>query len=400
MLSFLTEVVPAAIANPTPAAWRVLTKAAYFLGMMAVIGGCVLHLAVLRPVLRRPSVDSADRAAIEHRLGVVLASGGAFFLVALYFQFAALIARAKTPGSTPTTYAHALSPSAMWTYVTAPGKPNQWISAGAVSAIQYLLWALAAIVLMLLWRRSFRTRLTAIVTTALVITFVSHQISLIPMDFGAATAESVVDVVVNHVHVLAVCVWIGGVGTLVALSVFRREVSAAAGAAWAQVWIRFGTMAVMAVGCLVISGMYMAWTLIGSPAELFTTKFGNILLVKVTLVGLILLIGGAHEFVLMPRMVAARAAGESASLLRLAVRVAPRLAAAEAALGLGALTAMTFLNGSARAQAGDADPALSGEVIGLGVLLIVVLAASFVVTAKLSDRLARAHIGGPVPSAN
>jgi len=132
----------------------------------------------------------------------------------------------------------------------------------------------------------------------------------------------------------------------------------------------------------------MAWTLVGSPAELFTTKFGNVLLVKVSLVAVIVLIGASHEFVLMPRMARARAAGDRGSLFALALRVAPGLAAAELLFGAGALLAMTFLNGSARTQAGDADTTLSGNVIGLGVLLIAVLAGTFAITGKLSERLA------------
>jgi tRNA U34 5-carboxymethylaminomethyl modifying enzyme MnmG/GidA len=93
-------------------------------------------------------------------------------------------------------------------------------------------------------------------------------------------------------------------------------------------------------------------------------------------------------------MAHARAAGDTGSVFGLALRTAPRLAAAEVVLAAGALLAMTFLNGSARAQAGDADPTLSGSVIGLGVLLVAVLAGSFALTAKLSERLAAA---APVP---
>ena len=90
----------------------------------------------------------------------------------------------------------------------------------------------------------------------------------------------------------------------------------------------------------------------------------------------------------MPRTARARAAGDRGSLFELALRTAPRLAAAEAVGAAGALLAMTFHNGSARAQAGDADPTLSGSVIGIGVLLVAVLAGTFVMTGKLSERLA------------
>ena len=386
MVSVLAQAVPAALANPTPPVWRVLSKAGYFIGLMGVIGGCLLHLLVLRPVLSRQSVDASDRAVLERRLALFLAGAGIYFVVALYFQFAGLIARGKGSVNTHISYGDALSPTVMWGYVTKPGTPSQWISAGAMSGVQYGLWVIAAIVLMLLWVPRIRAQLTSIVWTALAITLVSHQLSLLPRD--SFSVEALVDVVANHVHVIAICTWIGGIAGLVALALARRALTARAGAMWAQLWSRFSTVALVAVGCVVISGLYMAWTLIGSPAELFTTKFGNVLLIKVALVAVIVLIGASHEFILLPRMARARAAGDRGSLFALALRVAPGMAAAELVFAAAALLAMTFLNGSARAQAGDADPTLSGNVIGLGVLLIAVLGGTFAITGKLSERLA------------
>jgi copper transport protein len=252
--------------------------------------------------------------------------------------------------------------------------------------IQYGLWALAAILLMLLWARRIRAQLTWVAAVALAITLVSQQLSLLPTT--SLSLDEAVDMVANHVHVISISVWMGGIGSLVALARARNQLSPGAGVLWAQLWSRFGTVALVAVGCIVVSGLYMAWELVGSPAELLTTKFGNILLVKVTLVAAAVLIGGSHEFIVLPRMARARAAGDRGSLFGLALRTAPLLAATEATFGAGALLAMTFLNGSARTQAGDAPAVLSHNVIGLGVLLVVVLVGSFAVTAKLSERLA------------
>jgi copper transport protein len=88
MVSLLAQTIPAAVANPTPPVWRVLSKAGYFVGWIGVIGGTVLHLAVVRPVLSRPAVDATDRAVLERRHASMLAATGTFFLVALYFQLA------------------------------------------------------------------------------------------------------------------------------------------------------------------------------------------------------------------------------------------------------------------------------------------------------------------------
>jgi copper transport protein len=374
MLYLVAQTIPAAVANPTPPAWRVLSKAGYFVGWIGVVGGTAFHLLVLRPVLSRRTVDATDRAVLERGHALSLAGAGTFFLVALYFQLAGVIARSKVFAKTGLSYGDALNPAVMWRSTT------------AMTDIQYGLWALAAILLMLLWARRIRAQLTWVAAVALAITLVSQQLSLLPTT--SLSLDEAVDMVANHVHVIAISVWMGGIGSLVALARARNQLSPGAGVLWAQLWSRFGTVALVAVGCIVVSGLYMAWELVGSPAELLTTKFGNILLVKVTLVAAAVLIGGSHEFIVLPRMARARAAGDRGSLFGLALRTAPLLAATEATFGAGALLAMTFLNGSARTQAGDAPAVLSHNVIGLGVLLVVVLVGSFAVTAKLSERLA------------
>ena len=75
VLSFLLAQVPADVANPTPAPWRVITKMAYFAGLIGTIGATMLHLLVLRPVLKRRSVDAADRAVLHRRTSLLLAVG-------------------------------------------------------------------------------------------------------------------------------------------------------------------------------------------------------------------------------------------------------------------------------------------------------------------------------------
>jgi hypothetical protein len=117
----------------------------------------------------------------------------------------------------------------MWRYVT------------AMAGIQYGLWALAAILLTLLWARRIRAHLTSVAAVALAIILVSHQMSLLPTT--SLSLEDAVDMVANHVHVIAVSAWIGGVGSLVALAGARNQLSARAGVLWAQLWSRFGTVA-------------------------------------------------------------------------------------------------------------------------------------------------------------
>jgi putative copper export protein len=184
------------------------------------------------------------------------------------------------------------------------------------------------------------------------------------------------------------------------LATARRQLTSRAGDTWAQLWTRFSTVALCAVGCVLISGLYLAWTFVGSPGELFTTSFGRFLLVKVSLVACMIAVGGLNEFLLMPRIAKARAAGEDGSVFRLALRVFPGLVAAEVVLAVGVLFVLSFLTGSARVEAGDPDPTLSGGIVGIGALLAVLLAVSFVTTAKVSERLSRSTAPAePVPAA-
>lgn len=396
MLShLLAQVVPAAEANPTPALWRIVTKMAYFIGLIGSIGVTMLHLLVLRPVLKRPSVDPADRAVLHRRTGLLLAVIGTWYLVALYFQLAGKAARVK---GVEIPYSQALHPSAIWRYVSVPAKRGEWLSTGAQTLTQYVLWGLGAVVLMLLWSPRLRARLSTIALSGLVLTFVAYQVTLLPTDFSKETGDNLVDGLLDHLHVFAVSTWVGGIAGLVVLAASRRRLTRAAGDAWAQVWTRFSTVALTAVGCLLISGLYLAWTYVGHPGELFTTSFGRFLLVKVSLVATMVVVGGLNEFLLMPRIARARAAGQQGSVFRLALRVFPGFVTFEVVLAVGVLFVLSFLTGSARVEAGEPDPTLSGGIVGIGVLLAVLVAISFVTTAKVSARLSRPAAPAPAES--
>ena len=379
----------AADPNPKPELWRIITKMAYFAGLIAVTGVCMLHLLVLRPVLRRDSVAAPDREVLTRRTNLLLAMIGLWFLVALYFQLAGKAARVK---GKELPYGEALKPSSIWTYVTTPGGKHDWIGSGAIFGTQFALWTVAALVLMALWLKRFRARTTLVALVVLVLDLVGQMITLVPPNPGGETTDSTVDALLDHLHVFAISTWVGGITGLVVLAAARRKLTPGAGATWAQIWTRFSTVALTAVGCILISGLWLAWKHVASPSELFTTDFGRFLLVKVSFVASMILVGAINEFVLMPRIARARAAGEEGSVFRLALRVFPGLVAVEVGLAVGVLFVLTFLTGSSRAEVpGDVqDPTISGAVVGTGAVLAVMLVLSFVATAKVSDRLSRA----------
>jgi putative copper export protein len=63
---------------------------------------------------------------------------------------------------------------------------------------------------------------------------------------------------------------------------------------------RFGILAIFHVGLLLIAGMTYAWVLLGDLNLIFTTSYGNVLLIKIVLVSLLLSLAALNKFKLVP----------------------------------------------------------------------------------------------------
>ena len=112
--------VRAASANPAPAPWRIVTKMAFFIGLIGAFGGSLLQGLVLAPVLSRTSVDpgrprgpspARDRGAGRDRHLVpddpVLPDG-----------------QRGRPQRHTIPYGDTLSPDRIWQYLTASAQPG------------------------------------------------------------------------------------------------------------------------------------------------------------------------------------------------------------------------------------------------------------------------------------
>lgn len=69
-----------------------------------------------------------------------------------------------------------------------------------------------------------------------------------------------------------------------------------------QLMQRFGLLATGLVALLVVCGVVMTWQLLASPAELVTTPYGRMLLLKMFLVTLILGLAALHKLHLVPQL--------------------------------------------------------------------------------------------------
>jgi len=104
---------------------------------------------------------------------------------------------------------------------------------------------------------------------------------------SAAGEYVVLALVSDTAHLTAMSVWIGG---LVALAVVLLRTDDVAGMSVAVP--RFSRIAAVCVAVLVVTGIFQAWRQIGTPASLFGTTYGTILIVKLALVAVLVALGG------------------------------------------------------------------------------------------------------------
>jgi copper transport protein len=100
----------------------------------------------------------------------------------------------------------------------------------------------------------------------------------------------------DWVHLVSASIWVGGLAT-VALLVWP-----AAPALRRRAFLGFARLAIVLVGVLVVAGAYLAILRLPEVADLWETRYGQILLVKLALVALALTWGAAHHFVVRPRL--------------------------------------------------------------------------------------------------
>ncbi|MBV2356904.1 copper resistance protein CopC [Streptomyces sp. J2-1] len=175
-------------------------------------------------------------------------------------------------------------------------------------------------------------------------------------------------------HLLAVGVWLGGLGSLLVL--LRAGDEGAAGGMGPVVG-RFSRLAFGAVVVLVVTGVYQSWRGLGSWAALLDTEYGRILLAKVVGVALLLVVASGAR-----RLVRAGAgagfdagagvgfdAGSGGEETLFAVRRLRRLVLGEAALGVVVLLLSTLLAGTLPSRA-EAEARGAAPVAGIPAALV------------------------------
>jgi copper transport protein len=100
----------------------------------------------------------------------------------------------------------------------------------------------------------------------------------------------------DWLHLVAASVWVGGVAAL-AFFVWPLAPSLRRAA-----FLGFARFAVVLVAVMVLAGAYLALVRLPELSDLWETLYGRLLLMKVAIVGLALVWGAVHHFVVRPRL--------------------------------------------------------------------------------------------------
>jgi len=127
----------------------------------------------------------------------------------------------------------------------------------------------------------------------------------------------------DWVHLVAACVWVGGLVTL-ALLVWPSAPTVRRAA-----FLGFSRLAVWLVAAMVLAGGYLALVRLPELSDLWSTDYGRLLLLKLSIASLALGWGGVHHLVVRPRLEAGGAPRVRPSLVgEASVAAAVLLAAA------------------------------------------------------------------------
>ena len=123
-----------------------------------------------------------------------------------------------------------------------------------------------------------------------------------------ADIGSILSPILLLVHLIGISMWVGILLPLYKLSANPAQITVAADIAYS-----FGRFAVFFVPVLLIVGGWLAYQLVGSPTNLFTTSYGQTLIAKVVIVGGLLMLAAANKLKFAPAL----RAGDSTALQHL-----------------------------------------------------------------------------------
>ena len=301
-----------------------------YLASMTLFGGFLFQLLILKPALRQAGLlDEYQRS----KSGFSKLSWLSLVLLTLAL-IASLIA--ETAMVHDVSFAQALAPSRIYQVLVSTGFGGPWM-------LQLVMLVIVAVSLWLFGKGSQSWLLWVGVIALAVMFFALSSTG----HAGAAAKEWRSALISDWIHLLTAGLWVGGLFHLTLN--FPRVISTVAPLKkmklLSQVIRLFTWYAIPCTILLALTGVYNSWIHLDSFGELWSTTYGDTVLLKIAIFIPMLVLGGVNTFILHPRAKRlAEPAGQTAQSDSLKVdRGFRRSVAIEGALGVVVLLAAAIL---------------------------------------------------------
>jgi putative copper resistance protein D len=254
-----------------PASLLVVVRAVQIGASLLLAGIFTFEFVALRPASRRAGNDWYQLDWRLFRLAF-WNLGAALLSALLWFAF-------EVSNMTGLSLAEALAGSGWRTVLFATRFGRVW----------QLRLALIAACLALMTLRSLRGRRQTSLKFALWLLGASFLVSLAWISHPAAAPEQPLGLLADALHLSAAGAWMGGLPCLAIYLATKPGVEAV------QVLRRFSALSLCCVSVLIISGIWNACLVVGSLNALFTTGYGVLLFVKLTLFAFLLGLGARNR---------------------------------------------------------------------------------------------------------
>jgi len=266
-----------------PVAWLIIARSVQIAASILLAGIFAFEVVTLGPARRARSDDLDD---LERQFSQLALWGLLAVLLSALIWFSL-----EVKSISGLSLAKAFSGSAWRTLLFETEFGLVWQVRLGLTAVTF---ALAALTLV---KEQLRRGLLPVLLLLSVVLLVS----LAWIGHAAATRAQPLGLLGDALHLCAAGVWIGGLAPLtIFLARARRSFTLANCAA--PVLKRFSTLSLGCVSVLAVSGFSNSWLLIGSIHALFTTRYGWLLLFKLTLFGILIGFGARNRFVVKTKL--------------------------------------------------------------------------------------------------
>ncbi|HHQ1149225.1 TPA: copper resistance CopC/CopD family protein [Listeria innocua] len=239
-------------------------KAILYIGFSLFIGMLVFGLG-LYP--RKEQLTAKITTRLKKIIWFALAFLGTALLMQLFVQ---------TSITTGVSISESFQPDKLAAFLTT--------KTGYIWLSELISWLMLAIFTVIMVRKNKQWSWFALLTESALIGYLIFAKA--QNGHAAASADKIVSITADMLHMIAASVWVGGI--LVLLFVLPKTGKAR------EIWSRFAIVAIIAVASILVSGLLMAVMNIGQMSNLFTTNYGQILLFKIGLFLLMALLGLGH----------------------------------------------------------------------------------------------------------